>query len=80
MAQPHEYTGPGGATSNYEESWQAAPFTCTAANLVPGCAKTITRSTIMKFTQSNGTVRKTLASSITHNPPQHTEYGRYAAN
>ena len=80
MAQPHEYTGAGGATSNYEESYLAAPFTCSDATLVPGCAKEITLDNIMKFTQSNGTVRQTIVSSITHNPVQHTEYGRYAAN
>ena len=50
------------------------------ATLEPGKAVEVTRSNIMWFTQSNGTVRKTLKKSITQNPPQHTEYGRDAAN
>ena len=88
MAQPHQYHGEGGAApqwpgegaTSYRDSYRPDPFDCGTATLTPGCAVDVTRDTIMRFTQSNGTVRQTLASSITANPPQHTEYGRTAAN
>ena len=88
MAQPHQYHGVGGAapaypgegTTSYRDSYRPDPFPCGTATLTPGCAVDVTRDTIMRFTQSNGTVRQTLASSITANPSQHTEYGRTAAN
>ena len=50
------------------------------ATLEPGKAVEVTRDKIMRFTQSDGTVRQTLSKSLTQNPPQHTEYGRDAAN
>ena len=88
MAQPHQYHGVGGAaptwpgegTTSYRDSYRPDPFACGTATLTPGCAVDVTRSTIMRFTQSNGTVRQTISQSITANPPQHTEYGRTAAN
>ena len=48
--------------------------------LEPGKAVDVARTTIDRFTQSNGTVRQTIKQSITANPPQHTEYGRSAEN
>ena len=80
MAQPHEYTGEGGDKSNYVESWNPNPFPSSTATLVPGKKVDVALANIGKFTQSNGTVRQTIKQSITANPPQHTEYGRTAAN
>ena len=88
MAQPHQYHGEGGAapaypgegTVSYVDSYKAQPFPTSTETLVPGEAVDVTRSTIMRFTQADGAVRQTIVSSITSNPPQHTEYGRTAAN
>ena len=88
MAQPHQYHGEGGAapaypgegTVSYVDSYKAPPFPTSTETLVPGEAVEVARATIMRFTQANGTVRQTIPQSITQNPPQHTEYGRTAAN
>ena len=88
MAQPHQYHGEGGAapvgpgegTTSYRDSYRPDPFDCGTATLTPGCAVDLERDTIMRFTQANGVVRQTIPRSITMNPPQHTEYGRTAAN
>ena len=88
MAQPHQYHGEGGAapaypgegTVSYRDSYRPQPFPTSTETLVPGEAVDVARATIMRFTQSNGTVRQTISQSITANPPQHTEYGRTAAN
>ena len=88
MAQPHQYHGEGGAapaypgegTVSYRESYRAQPFPTSTETLVPGEAVDVERDTIMRFTQADGVVRQTIPRSITANPPQHTEYGRTAAN
>jgi len=88
MAQPHQYHGEGGAataypgevTVSYRESYRAQPFPTATETLVPGEAVDVERATIMRFTQADGVVRQTIPRSITANPPQHTEYGRTAAN
>ena len=88
MAQPHQYHGEGGAapvwpgegTTSYRDSYRPDPFDCGTATLTPGCAVDLERDTIMRFTQANGVVRQTIPRSITMNPPQHTKYGRTAAN
>ena len=56
------------------------PFPWGTATLTPGCNVDVERDTIMRFTQADGVVRQTIPRSITANPPQHTEYGRTAAN
>ena len=88
MAQPHQYHGEGGAapsypgegTVSYRDSYRAQPFPTSTETLVPGEAVDVERATIMRFTQADGVVRQTIPRSITANPPQHTEYGRTAAN
>ena len=88
MAQPHQYHGEGGAapaypgegTVSYRDSYRAQPFPTSTETLVPGEAVDVERDPIMRFTQADGVVRQTIPRSITANPPQHTEYGRTAAN
>ena len=88
MAQPHQYHGEGGAApqwpgegaTSYRESYRPDPFPCGTAARTPGCDVDVERNTIMRFTQANGAVRQTIPRSITISPPQHTEYGRTAAN
>ena len=89
MAQPHQYHGEGGVpapvwpgegTTSYRDSYRPDPFPCGTAPRTPGCDVDVERNTIMRFTQADGVVRQTIPRSITANPPQHTEYGRTAAN
>jgi hypothetical protein len=88
MAQPQQYIGEGGAapalvngvvqegTRAYRETFRAQPFTDDAAELVPGRSKSVPCGETMKMTESTGTVRQTIAQSITIDPCPNVEYGR----
>ena len=88
MAQPQQYHGTGGeapvwpgeGTTSYRDSYRPDPFPCGTADRVPGCDVDVELNTITRCTIAGGAVRQTLPRSITISPPQHTEYGRTAAN
>jgi hypothetical protein len=84
MAQPHQYPGVGGVpaattTTAYQESYQAQPFDCAAADWVPGCDVEVTITRVSSRSITDAATPLTI-SSITAAPMPHVEYGRIGDN